>query len=241
LLSKHPDIQTKLRQETRKIYSVDGYHSDSSLDSGFEDCVACNRHSLELTEWSHTCSCLRTRMEAIERLPYLDNVVRETLRFCPAVHATIRVAKKDDRIPLSHPVTLKNGQTVGTDLNGYIEIKKGSYIHIPIEGFSYSEDIWGPDALEFKPERWKHIQEWDPSKPGINNLLSFGYGPHSCLGHRWAIAEMKIFLVVLLSSFEFLTVEGVQIVKYNSMLTKPYVKGEKGPQLPVIVRELKYQ
>ena len=151
LLSQHPDIQTKLRQETRKVYSsVDGYHSDASHDSGFEDCVACNRHSLELTEWSQTCSCLRSRMDIIEKLPYLDNVVRETLRFCPAVHATIRVATQDDRIPLSHPVTLKNGQTVGTDLNGYIEIKRGSYIHIPIEGFSYSEDIWGPDALQFK-------------------------------------------------------------------------------------------
>jgi len=89
-------------------------------------------------------------MSAIERLPYLDNVVRESLRFCPAVHSTIRVATKDEHIPLSHPITLKNGQTIGTDLNGFFEIKKGSYIHIPIEGFSLNEDIWGPDALEFK-------------------------------------------------------------------------------------------
>jgi cytochrome P450 len=96
-------------------------------------------------------------MNSVEKLPYLDNVVRETLRFCPAVHGTIRVATRDDRIPLSHPVTLQNGQTVGTDLNGYIEIKKGSFIHIPIEGFSYSEDIWGPDALEFKYVTSSHI------------------------------------------------------------------------------------
>lgn len=140
----------KLRQEIHKVYSADGYHSDSSLDSGFEDCVACNRHTLEPTEWSRTCSCLKTRMSAIERLSYLDNVVRESLRFCPAVHSTIRVATQDERIPLSHPITLKNGQTIGTDLNGFFEIKKGSYIHIPIEGFSLNEDIWGPDALEFK-------------------------------------------------------------------------------------------
>lgn len=49
---------------------------------------------------------------------------------------------------------------------------------------------------------------------------------------------MKVFLVVLLSSFEFLPVEGVRILKGNSILTRPYVKGEKGPQLPLIVREL---
>jgi hypothetical protein len=50
---------------------------------------------------------------------------------------------------------------------------------------------------------------------------------------------MKVFLVVLLSAFEFLPVEGAQIVKGNSMLTRPYVKGEKAAQLPLIVRELK--
>ena len=151
LLSQHPDVQTKLRQEIRKVcYSINGYHSDTSLDSGFKACVACNRHVLELTDWSQTCSCLSSRMDAFEKLTYLDNVVREALRFCPAVHATIRVATRDDHIPISHPVTLKNGETVGTNLNGYITIKKGSYIHIPIEGFSFSEDIWGPDALEFR-------------------------------------------------------------------------------------------
>jgi len=150
LLSQHPDVQMKLRQETRTIFSTDGYHSESSIDSGFEDCVACNGHTLELTEWSQMCSCFQRSLDSVEGLSYLNDVVRESLRFCPPIHSTIRVAMEDDRIPLSHPVTLKNGQTVGTGLNGYIDIRQGTYIHIPIEGFSYSEDIWGPDALEFK-------------------------------------------------------------------------------------------
>lgn len=140
----------KLRQETQKVYPVGGHHSDSLVDVGFEDCVACNIHELELTEWSQMCSCLQRRLEAIEGLSYLNDVVRESLRFCPPVHSTIRVATQDDQIPLSHPVTLKSGQTIGTGLNGYIDIKHGTYIHIPIEGFSYSEDVWGSDALEFK-------------------------------------------------------------------------------------------
>lgn len=71
--------------------------------------------------------------------------------------------------------------------------------------------------------------------------MTFGYGPHSCLGHKWATMEMKIFLVVLLSAFEFSTPEGVHISKHNSILTRPYVKGEwkSGSQLPVMIRELK--
>jgi len=71
--------------------------------------------------------------------------------------------------------------------------------------------------------------------------MTFGYGPHSCLGHRLSTAEMKVFLVVLCSSFEFRPVKDVKINKYNSILTRPYVTGEwaAGAQLPVIVRELK--
>jgi len=58
---------------------------------------------------------------------------------------------EDDQIPISFPVTLANGDTVGKDgIQGHVKIGKGTYIHIPIEGFSLSEDVWGKDALSFK-------------------------------------------------------------------------------------------
>ncbi|KAG5646086.1 hypothetical protein DXG03_004509 [Asterophora parasitica] len=86
--------------------------------------------------------------DSIESLPLLDAVVRETLRLCPPVHSTIRVAVADDQIPVSHPVVLQDGTTV--EKGGFIKIRKGSYIHIPIEGLNLSTEIWGPDALKFK-------------------------------------------------------------------------------------------
>jgi len=136
----------------RTIYAPgDGYLSDSSTDSGFHDCTTCNPRPRKSSDWTHVCNCLpKGRLETIDSLPYLDSVVRETLRFCPPVHGTIRVAMQDDEIPISHPVTLATGETVGTSTGGSVKIRKGSYVHIPIEGFSYSEDVWGPDALEFK-------------------------------------------------------------------------------------------
>lgn len=55
-------------------------------------------------------------MDELSALPYLDAVVRETMRVHAAVPSTIRVAVKDDIIPLSQPYT-------GTDGKVYKELR----------------------------------------------------------------------------------------------------------------------
>lgn len=42
-------------------------------------------------------------MDDLMALPYLENVIRETLRVHAAVHSTIRIAGKDDVIPVAEP------------------------------------------------------------------------------------------------------------------------------------------
>lgn len=49
-------------------------------------------------------------MEELSSLPYLDIFIRETLRFYSPVPDTVRVAKKDDIIPLNTPYTDTKGQ-----------------------------------------------------------------------------------------------------------------------------------
>ena len=84
-------------------------------------------------------------MEELNTLPYLDAVVRETLRIHSPVPMTARVAKEDDVIPLEIPFVDVNGETQ-TD----IKITKGDLLMIPIQAVNRSEKIWGKDAAQFR-------------------------------------------------------------------------------------------
>lgn len=49
-------------------------------------------------------------MDDLSNLPYLDAVVRETMRIHSPVPSTIRVATKDDVIPVGEPFVDRYGQ-----------------------------------------------------------------------------------------------------------------------------------
>lgn len=146
LLSLNTDIQTRLRKETLSLPANSSY-SDSSRESSptpseTPSCASFPPFSPAKvsSEYPHA--------DAIEALPFLDCVVREVLRLCPPVHSTIRTVTQNDTIPISSPCVLRDGKEIGP--SGGISIRKGSYVHIPIEGLNMSEDIWGKDAREFK-------------------------------------------------------------------------------------------
>ena len=48
-------------------------------------------------------------MDELNALPYLDHVVRETMRLHPPVPSTMRVATQDDVMPLEKPVKDEDG------------------------------------------------------------------------------------------------------------------------------------
>lgn len=56
-------------------------------------------------------------------------------------------------------------------------------------------ELWGPDAGEFKPERW------DGRKFGFN-YLPFNAGPRICIGQQFALVEVAYVTVRLLQRFD---------------------------------------
>ncbi|KAF9523245.1 cytochrome P450 monooxygenase pc-3 [Crepidotus variabilis] len=63
-------------------------------------------------------------------------------------------------------------------------------------------DLWGPDALEFDPDRFldDRVQKYLTPNPYI--FLPFNAGPRICLGQQFAYQEMSFFLVKLMQRFE---------------------------------------
>ncbi|POM65969.1 Hypothetical protein PHPALM_18242 [Phytophthora palmivora] len=121
------------------------------------------------------------------RLIYLEAAVKETLRLFPVAPISGRTATRD--------VTMSNG----------VFLAKGTSVHMPHYAMGRMESVWGPDADEFKPERWID------SVTGRVNIVSpfkfsaFYGGPHACLGMKFAMSEIKITLAALLSRYDFKT------------------------------------
>ncbi|KAG1766145.1 cytochrome P450 [Suillus occidentalis] len=169
-------------------------------------------------------------------LPYLDAVVHEILRLHPPVGEFTRLAVTDDVIPLSESVRTESGEMTDS-----LSIARGTSITISIAAINRSAAIWGPDAKEFKPDRWlaedgiggkaKEVQ-------GHRHLLTFVDGPRTCLGKDFAIAEFKTVLSVLVKNFVFEMRDGpdtaVEVVR--GILPRPRVVGEDGIGVPLRVR-----
>jgi cytochrome P450 len=126
----------------------------------------------------------------INSLPYLHAFVLELFRLYPSIPLSSKEAKRnlvicDQFIP------------------------KGTQIQIPVYAMNRLQDIWGPSAAEFRPERWMKDSQAGETPDSVNkaadlkNLLTFGYGSRSCPGREFAPRVIKSFLVVLLSAFQF--------------------------------------
>ncbi|KAJ8072363.1 hypothetical protein PM082_015922 [Marasmius tenuissimus] len=124
-------------------------------------------------------------MDQLNALPFLDTVIREVLRILSPIQSTVRIAMKDDVIPLSQPFVDRYGKQ-----HDHLEVKKGQPIVVPILAINKDKSLWGEDAEDFKPERWEELPEGVSSIPGVwGNMMTFLGGPRACIGWRFTIVE----------------------------------------------------
>ena len=106
------------------------------------------------------------------------------------------------------------------NLQSGIHLRHGDIITIPIQTVNRATDFWGTDASEFRPERWADLPPAVSSIPGLYaHTLTFlngnggGSGNRSCIGYRFALTEIKVFLACLVRDLEFSIDDDVVIEK----------------------------
>ncbi|KAJ7500518.1 cytochrome P450 [Mycena galericulata] len=175
-------------------------------------------------------------MDELNELKYLDCVVRETFRVHAPVTVSARIAMQDDIVPFGTPYTDIHGTVHET-----LRIRKGEMVSIPILALNRDLEIWGPDAMEFVPERWASEPPLARTIPGVwGHMLTFLGGPKSCIGHRFSVVETKALLFTLVRAFEFELAVPVEDVGKRStfIVQRPVVLSEReaGNQMPLLLR-----
>ena len=123
---------------------------------------------------------------SLKNCQYLQHVLTEALRLYPVVPGNFREALKDTTLP-------RGG---GPDGQSPIFIPKGSQIDYSVHVMHRLPQHWGPDAEEFKPERWLG------RKPGWE-YLPFNGGPRICLGRKFYF-PLNSAAIFLLTDTDFL-------------------------------------
>ncbi|KAF7298637.1 hypothetical protein MIND_00810800 [Mycena indigotica] len=182
-----------------------------------------------------TISTDNPTFDEVNGLPFLEKVVRETLRLYAPVPSTARQAIMDDVLPLAQPVVDREGRT-----HWSLPIRKGQMVHIPIGGVNTSTETWGEDALEFKPDRWDNIPAAAREVPSIwGNIFTFLAKTHNCVGFRLALLELKIILFTLIRAFEIGPVVPESAIgrRFGGITQRPVVVAgqHRGSGLPLVL------
>ncbi|KAJ6532558.1 cytochrome P450 [Mycena capillaripes] len=168
----------------------------------------------------------------LKRLPLLDALVREMLR----IHPAVTFFGDNVMVPLTYPIR----STITGEETRELLIKEGTAVYLGLSAANRSTAIWGPDASEFKPERWLNRSQTQIKLPGAySSMMTFLSGAKVCPGKIFAILEMKLVLSALLLNFSFEPIP--EPIDWSMGITlEPRVRGreKEGIQTPVRVTVL---
>ncbi|KAG8056125.1 hypothetical protein GUJ93_ZPchr0001g32755 [Zizania palustris] len=102
---------------------------------------------------------------------------------------------------LYSPITTVQRRTYKPMELGGVRYPEGVVLTVPLLCVHHDKDVWGPDADEFRPERFAQgISNASRAAPAF---FPFGWGPRICIGQNFALLEAKMGLSMILQRFSF--------------------------------------
>ncbi|KAG1781986.1 cytochrome P450 [Suillus placidus] len=203
LLAQHPRVQARLRSEISDAMKSSRLQEEDDIPSA------------ELP------------YDVLMSLPFLDAIVKETLRLYPSLPLMIRTTTEATTLPLHFPTRSRSGEHTSA-----VTIPQGTHVVISILAANRHQGIWGADANEWRPERWLSSPLAVPPDmdilvggedatstsrsapvlgvkdgmrfPGVySNMMTFLGGSRSCIGFKFAEMEIKQVLATLVLRLHF--------------------------------------
>lgn len=146
----------------------------------------------------------------LESMPYLNGVCNEVLRLFPTIPVTARLSIRD------------------TTVAG-VFIPEGTMIFVVPWAVNRNPMLWGDDAEEFVPTRWIDKTTGRATMNGGADsnfsFLTFLHGPRSCIGERFARAELRALLAAFVGHFEMEMADPNEEIIIGGTVTSKAVNG----------------
>ncbi|XP_019158876.1 PREDICTED: cytochrome P450 CYP72A219-like [Ipomoea nil] len=138
--------------------------------------------------------------EGLNSLKVLTMILYESLRLYPPLIGVDRWTVEETKL----------GETV---------LPQGAMVMLPILLMHVDSEIWGEDAKEFKPDRFREgIMK---ATKGKQVFFPFGGGPRICIGQNFALVEAKMAMAMILQHFSFELSPSYAHAPYSMVTTQP--------------------
>ncbi|KAJ0159883.1 Cytochrome P450 52A13 [Colletotrichum tanaceti] len=122
----------------------------------------------------------------LKDMAYIRHVINETFRLYHPLGMNVRMALKDATLPIGGGASGKEP----------VAVPKDTTIIYSLGGLQRRKDIYGEDALEFRPERWEgaNINRW--------HFIPYNHGPRHCLGQKFGQQQMEYVLARICQEYD---------------------------------------
>jgi cytochrome P450 family 4 len=141
--------------------------------------------------------------EETQNFPFIETVIKEVMRLFPIAPFIFRENSKE------------------IELEGFT-IPEHTILALPIFFLQRNERFWGDDAKIFRPSRF---EPENMTKIHPFAFTPFSGGKRMCLGYKYAMIFMKIFIVNFFARFEVDTSMKYDEIQLQMMPTLSFLNG----------------
>jgi cytochrome P450/NADPH-cytochrome P450 reductase len=137
--------------------------------------------------------------EDLMRLPYMTQVIKETLRIYPPMPITVRRSLKDGML-------------------GSYRIRKGDIIFVGTLAAQRDPRFWGPEPDRFDPEHF--AMERVVGRPR-HAFIPFSIGKRQCMAQEVTFMMLRVVLFEIYNRYRLRLAPGAEVRKNTTVTTKP--------------------